>query len=248
MYSTIINGQATTLGTSGMLYRSNKVMYDRLTFSLWSQLLGIPVVGPLAGSGIKLRLFPVSLTPWVEWVVEHPDTTVLSLDTGVYPASSYEPESSPASLYWDYREDPETRFPVWNRDDRLETKDEVLGLTIDEADKAYPIEVIQEERLINDVVGGSEVVIVASSNSSAARVYVRSGQEFSLPDSEAPVGLPVSLIDSTGVDWRVTEDALVSSADPSETLERVYSQVSFWFGLFAFHPETLLYGGETAGP
>ena len=46
----------------------------------------------------------------------------------------------------------------------------------------------------------------------------------------------------------MTEDALVSSADPSETLERVYSQVSFWFGLFAFHPETLLYGGETAGP
>ena len=73
---------------------------------------------------------------------------MLSLDTGVYPASSYEPESSPASLYWDYREDPETRFPVWNRDDRLETKDEVLGLTIDEADKAYPIEVIQEERLL----------------------------------------------------------------------------------------------------
>jgi hypothetical protein len=227
-----------------MLYRSNKVMYDRLTFSLWSQLLGIPVVGPLAGSGIKLRLVPVSLTTWVEWVVEHPDTTVLSLETGVYPASSYQSESSPASLYFDYREDPETRFPVWNRDDRLETKDEVLGLTIDEADKAYSIEVINEERLINDVVGGLEVVIVASSNSSDARVYVGSGREFSLPDSESPVGLPVSLIDSAGVEWRVTEDALVSSVDPSETLERVYSQVSFWFGWLAFHPETLLYGGE----
>ena len=248
MYSTIINGQATTLGTSGMLYRSNKVMYDRLTFSLWSQLLGIPVVGPLAGSGIKLRLFPVSLTTWVEWVVEHPDTTVLSLETGVYPASSYPPESSPASLYFDYREDPETRFPVWNRDDRLETKDEVLGLSINDVAKAYPVEVIREERLINDLIGGSEVVIVASSNSSAARVYERSGREFSLPDSVAPVGLPVSLVDSAGVEWRVTEDALVSSADPSETLRRVYSQISFWFGWFAFHPETLLYDGEDDSP
>lgn len=247
MYSTIIGGQATTLGTSGMLYRSNKIMYDRLTFSLWSQLLGTPVVGPLAGSGVKLRLFPVSLTTWVEWVAEHPDTTVLSLETGVYPASSYQSESNPASLYFDYRESPETRFPVWNRDDRLETKDEVLGLTIGDADKAYPIGVIQKERLINDVVGGSEVVVVSSSNSSAARVYERSGQEFSLPDSEAPVGLPVSLIDSSEVEWRVTGDALVSSADPSETLGRVYSQVSFWFGWFGFHPETLLYGGETDG-
>ena len=223
-------------------------MYDRLTFSLWNQLLGEPVVGPLTDSGIKLRLFPVSLTTWAEWVVEHPDTTVLSRETGVYPASSYEPENSPASLYFDYRQDPETRFPVWNRDDRLETKDEVLGLSIDEVDKAYPVDVLREERLINDTVGDTQVVVVASSNSSAARVYARSGRQFTVPDSEISIGLPATLLDEVGTVWRVTEDALVSTADASETLGRIYSQISFWFGWFAFHPETVLYAAEAATP
>ena len=247
MYSTRIGGEATTLGTSGMLYRSNKVMYDRLTYSLWNQLLGVPVMGPLAGSGIKLDLFPVSLTTWGEWVAEHPDTTVLSTETGLYPASSYGPESSPASLYFDYREDPESRFPVWNRDDRLATKDEVLGLSIGQQDKAYPVDLLKAERIVNDSVGGSGVVIVASSSSSAARVYERSGQEFSLPGGGVPVGLPASLIDAGGTEWRVTEEALVNTGDTSETLERIYSQISFWFGWFAFHPDTLLYGTGAGG-
>ena len=59
MYSGKINGETTTFGTSGMLYRSNKVMYDRLTNSLWNQLTGEPVIGPLWDSGIKLDFFPV---------------------------------------------------------------------------------------------------------------------------------------------------------------------------------------------
>ena len=62
MYSAKINGEPTTFGTSGMLYRSNKVMYDRLTETLWNQLRGEPMVGELVGSGIKLEYFPVALT------------------------------------------------------------------------------------------------------------------------------------------------------------------------------------------
>ena len=68
MYSARINGEPTTFGTSGLLYRSNKVMYDRATRSLWSQLLGEPVIGPLADSGIKLDFFPVNLITWGEWL------------------------------------------------------------------------------------------------------------------------------------------------------------------------------------
>ena len=82
MYSAKINGEPTTFGTSGMLYRSNKVMYDRLTNSLWNQLTGEPVIGPLWDSGIKLDFFPVLLTTWEEWLELHPDTTVLGPGDG----------------------------------------------------------------------------------------------------------------------------------------------------------------------
>ena len=145
MYSARINEEATTFGTSGLLYRSNKLMYDRTTGSLWSQLLGEPVIGPLADSGIKLRFFPVVVTTWGEWLEQHPDTTVLPLKTGVYPARLYEPESDPGSLYFSYRADPDTMFPVWNRDVRLDTKDQVLTLSIDDVHKAYPVDLLQVE-------------------------------------------------------------------------------------------------------
>ena len=69
-------------GSSGFLYRSNKLMYDQATHSLWSQFTGRPVVGPLTGSGIELAVLPVTIASWRDWRARHPDTQVLSLDTG----------------------------------------------------------------------------------------------------------------------------------------------------------------------
>ena len=69
MYSGIVNGEATTFGTSGLLYRSNKVMYDRATNSLWNQFIGEPVIGPLADSGIRQPFFPSVVTTWDEWQI-----------------------------------------------------------------------------------------------------------------------------------------------------------------------------------
>ena len=66
-------------GSSGFLYRSNKLMYDRETNSLWNQFLGSPVVGPLTGSGIELEIRPVVITSWGDWRAGHPHTKVLSL-------------------------------------------------------------------------------------------------------------------------------------------------------------------------
>ncbi len=242
MYSAKIEGEATTFGTSGMLYRNNKLMYDRATNSLWASLLGEPVIGPLADSGIKLELFPVELTVWREWVDRHPDTTVLSAETGVYPSSRYRPEGNLSSIYFAYRSNPDTMFPAWNRDVRLDTKAEVLAIAINDAHKAYPIEVLRQERVVNDEVAGTGVVVIASSQSTGVRVYARDRQVFRLPsEDETFGGLPLELLDSNGLKWTVTDDALVSTSDSFETLARLPSHLAFWFGWFAFHPDTLLF-------
>ena len=247
MYSSIINGKSTSFGTSGLLYRSNKLMYDRETNTLWSSLLGEPVIGPLADSGIKLRFFPVVLTTWTEWLAEYPDTTVLSLKTGYYSPRFYEPESDPNSIYFEYRADAETMFPIWNRDDRLDTKEEVLGLSIDDAHKAYPLRTLAHERVVNDTVGDADLVIIASSQSSDTRVYASDGMMFSLPKSgQTTEGLPRLLVDSKGVEWRVAEGFLINDADSSQRLPRLPSHVSFWFGWFTFHPDTGVYGVNAA--
>ena len=216
-------------------------MYDRATESLWHQFTGEPVIGPLADSGIKLPFFPVELTTWEEWLEQHPDTTVLELDTGLYPAELYQPESNPRSIYFFYRNEVDTMFPVWNRSDALDTKDVVLGLSLGDAHKAYPVSELQWDRVVNDELGGTQVVVIASANSQAARVYERGDQQFALADDKSAAGLPITLLDSAGPTWRVTEERLVNTEDPSQTLKRIPTHTSFWFGWYSFHPDTEVY-------
>jgi hypothetical protein len=76
-------GMRRMFGTSGLLYRSNKLMFDRETRSLWSQQSGRPVLGTLAAEDdVKLAALPSVVTRWSDWRAEHPETRVLSLETG----------------------------------------------------------------------------------------------------------------------------------------------------------------------
>ena len=237
------DGMETTFGTSGFLYRSNKIMYDRETFSLWNQETGQPVIGELADSGIQLNFFPTLLTTWGEWTDEHPDTTVLALDTGVYQPGRYFPEDNPNATYYEYFNTPGTMFPVWIRDDSLEAKDVVLGVNVGEAQKAYPVSVLQVERVVNDTLGETNVVVLGSEISQAAKAYERGDQEFSRVEGDASTGVPMKLVDKNGQVWDVTEEALVNASDASQTLPRIPTHSSFWFGWYAFYPETELYEG-----
>ena len=242
-YSGKFDGIETTFGTSGFLYRSNKIMYDRETLSLWNQELGQPVIGPLADSGIQLDFFSTLLTTWGEWKDAHPDTTVLSLDTGVYQPGRYFPEDNPNATYYEYFHTPGTMFPVWLRDDRLEDKDVVLGVNVGDAQKAYPVHVLQAERVVNDSLGEANVVVLASEISQAAKAYERGDQEFSRTEGDASTGVPMKLVDKNGQVWDITEEALVNASDSSQTLPRIPTHSSFWFGWFAFYPDTELYEG-----
>ncbi len=241
MYSGIVNGEPTTFGTSGMLYRSNKVMYDRATRSLWNQFIGEPVIGPLADSGIRQPFFPSVVTTWAEWLDEHPDTTVISRETGIYPADFYVPEDYPNAIYYSYFTAEEVMFPVWLRDDTFQPKAVVVGLTVDDAAKAYAVRDLQRVRLVNDTVGGLDVVVVASPESRAGRIYQRGDRMFAATEDDDPGLPPTVLLDGNGDRWSVTEEALVSESDPSRTLSRIPSITSFWFGWFQYHPDTEIF-------
>jgi hypothetical protein len=242
-YHSIVNGVPTTFGTSGFLYRNNKLMYDRATNTLWNQQTGVPVLGELAGSGVRLDFLPMALTTWEEWLERHPDTKVLSLETGYYSPRLYQAEEDEASIYFAYRQQTDTMFPQWARDDRLEIKDEVLGIELDGDKKAYPVELLKQVRIVNDSVGGVELVVIGSALSSELRAYRTEGLTFTLsPDT--PLSLPETLIDSNGSRWRVTLDALVSEDEPDRMLARVPANVAFWLGWYGFHQETEVYGAD----
>ena len=241
-YSAKLNGERVTFGTSGMLYLSNKLMYDRKTNTLWRQFTGEPVVGSLAGSGIRLSIFPVVVTQWHEWVTAHTDTTVLDIDTDIYAPSTYFPESHPGSIYYNYFNNPDTMFPVWRRSGLLDTKAVVLGLRLEGQAKAYPLDKLAEAVVVNDELGGTALVIVTDAESGAARSYERGARSFEPYLVELGDDGPRFLLDEGNNRWKVTEEALLNVEDPSLRLERLPGHMAFWFGWYASFPLTQVYG------
>ncbi len=241
MYSTKLNGETLSFGTSGFLYQSNKLMYDRKTNSLWHQFRGEPVIGELADTRITLEVIPVALTTWGDWVSFHPDTSVLDIETGVYPSEAYLPESHGSSFYFNYRNRTDTMFPVATRSELLPTKSQVFGLTLNGQVRAYPLETLEQEPVINDSLGGVDIVVVTPGAGAGPRAYQRGGNRFVEVAAEAGTSI---LLDDLGRKWRLQEDGLVQADGASELLPRLPNRNSYWFGWYAFYPSTEVYGQD----
>ena len=156
------DGETYNFGTSGFLYRSNKLMYDRNTRTLWNQFTGEPVLGSLVGAldlegePLRLNLLPVVLSTYEDWLERHPNSVVLDIDTG------YLRPYEQGAAYGHYFSDPSTMFPVWLTDNELHMKEYVYGLRLGGARKAYPIDVLAEERVVNDMLNDWPVVLVTA--------------------------------------------------------------------------------------
>ena len=129
-FEATIDGRVTEFGVSGLLYNSDVLLYDRNTESLWSQVLAEAISGPQAGK--RLTLIPIAHTTWKDWSVTHPDTLVMSTDTGY--ARDYRRDP-----YAGYERSRHTYFEVNNEaPDNYHPKEVVLGLQVDGEYKAYP--------------------------------------------------------------------------------------------------------------
>ena len=223
-------------------------MYDRSTSSLWHQFLGEPVVGPLADSSIKLELLAVVVTTWDEWLAAYPDTSVLNVNAGIYPSYFYRPEEDPRSIYSRYRESPDTMFPAPQRSDLLPTKAQVLGLKVNGQARAYPLELLRKEPVINDSLGGTNLAVVTVAEAGAARAYERDAHRFFLDQlGETEEGV-IMLVDELGRRWRMEEAALVLAESPIQRLQRLPSHMAYWFGWYSFYPGTDVYGQGEPSP
>lgn len=211
-------------------------MYDHQTESLWHNLTGEPVVGSLANSGVKLRVLPVVISTWEQWLHEHPETVVLDINTG------HQRDYTPGKPYGDYFARPDTMFPVSPRDQRLQAKSYVFALRINDHPKAYPMDIVGKKKVVNDAVGGTTLVILADEATRTARAYERKGHTFVEGKNLQEVIEP-----QNGEVWRVQEEQLVN-ARTGETLPRLGGHVSFWFGWYAFYPKTEVYRAEYGHP
>lgn len=143
-----VSGEISEFGTSGKLWNSNLVMYDRLTESYWSQILGEAIVGELTGE--VLELLPSQIITWETFKNQYPEGEVLSTDTGY----SRDYTSTP---YSGYEDSLSIFFPVDHTNDDFHPKAPSYGIEIDGIYKAY-IQEHLEDGTFTDEVNGIELL------------------------------------------------------------------------------------------
>ncbi|MAG48034.1 hypothetical protein CL617_05490 [archaeon] len=171
-YERTINGEVVEFGTSGKLYNSNLVMYDRKTESYWTQIDGDAIVGEL--TGMELKEISIDTVAWRDWKKLHKDSEVLSRDTGY--AKSY--GSNP---YGGYFEDDFIWFPLENEDtsNRIRPKDVVFGIEIDGKSIAYTENsIISSNGLIEDTFNGVNIKVERSEDGIVKITNLDSGEEI----------------------------------------------------------------------
>lgn len=224
LYETDVAGRDAPFefGSSGFLYRSNKLMFDRETNSLWNQFTGKPVVGELVGSGIDLKVRPVAITSWKKWLTQHPDTQVLSIDTG------FERDYTPGKPYASYFNSPDLMFPARVDNTSLAPKDYVYALRLGEAEKAWSLNLFADDKVLNDVIGERKIVLIGDPDSRTVRAYDSEGLEFAAHRTNS------GALIANAQEWRITEDALISKDD--KRLDRLPGHIAYWFAWQNFRP------------
>jgi len=219
----------TTFGVSGLLYNSNIIPYDRETDSHWSQLLLKSVNGELKGA--KAKTFNLLETTWKTWKNMYPDTKTVTTQTGF----NRDYERYP---YGGYKEQDVIYFPVSNIDGRLDPKERVLGVIINEKAKAYQFNNTGTLMVkIDDEFQQEKLVIVKNREANFMVAYKRvlaDGTElnFNVVDGE----LPVILEDNEGTKWDVFGRGH-RGPRRGEQLETVPQMMGYWFAFAAFYPE-----------
>jgi hypothetical protein len=121
------------LRTSGLLSRSNKVMFDFHTSSVFDTFLGTALSGPLQDEGYELEMITMITTTWEEWKNEYPDTTIVAEDGGIGRFYNFDPLGG--------RDDEGPIFPIGGVDTRLPVQAEVLGVVADDGQAiAFPVD------------------------------------------------------------------------------------------------------------
>ncbi len=248
-----VDGEILDFGTSGKLYRSNLVMYDRQTGSYWPQALGQAVVGPLLG--MELEPVATRLLSWADWRSAHPDGLVLSPRTGHVRRYGSNP-------YVGYEDEERPPLFTGEPDPRLRPTEHVLGIA--GADTiAFPyseLERLSEDGVaaVNRIVGAEPIAVFWKAGTvsalDAARIPM-SADVGAAAAYEPRIGLRrltfvvrngAFIDEETASTWTIAGEAIAGPL-AGRRLRVALALDSFWFTWAAFHPETEIFRVSGSG-
>lgn len=240
-----LDGRVLEFGTTGTLYQSALVMYDRQTESLWTHFDGRAVVGTLVGA--ELEPMFLSTVGWQDFVDAHPDAPVLTRDTGYQRSYGRNPY-----VGYDTIDKPLTGYFSGDVDDRLDPMTRVVGIQKAAESVAVALSELRERGVVELTIDGQRVTI-----------WHRPGLASSLDDGQVAGGDDVGAVgafipetdagpmtfarddagnfvdDRTGSTWNILGEAVAGPA-AGEQLEPVTHVDTFWFAWSTYRPSTAL--------
>ena len=230
-----IKGEVTTFGVSGLLYETNLMPYDRLTDSYWNQMENICVNGKLIGE--EPEFFSVVQMNFAAVKTLLPNALVNTTNTGFsrnyarYPYGSYKDVTNSSTL-----------FPISNTDTRLDPKEVLRGVIINDEAVVYQFPATGRE-IMTDNIGGNEIVVVADRSndmivSFLSKTINATVLEFTLVTDDSS---SIIMEDQLGNKWDVFGTAL-EGPNVGEQLEVPYSYMGYWFSFPVFFPDIRIFG------
>jgi hypothetical protein len=232
-----VAGEVATFGVSGLLYRSDLVMYDDRTDSLWSQILATAIRGSRTGD--QLSLVPSAITTWGAWRTDHPDTRVLLPPPASGTIVDARPRPYDQNPYEGYDDSRRTGIGFGSGefdDERLHPKTRVVGVTADGRSRAYPLDVVAETGPVNDRVGGLPVVVGAVDGTLYAYDRRLDGETLAF------VAAGDRRVRAGGSTFRLVDGRAISGPHEGSRLRQASTSTSlFWFAWLEFRPDTDVY-------
>ncbi len=240
-----LDGEPTPFGVSGLLRKSDLVMYDRRTETLWQQFTGEAIVGDRAGD--ELEVVPSQLISFRQFADNYPNGRVLSRDTG----HDRPYGQNPYAGYDDINKSPFAYDGP--TDDRLPPKEKVVAVSVDGIHKAYPHSTTKEQRVILDTMAGRPLVVFHAPGAVSAldaRQITASKEDGSTGVFDRRVDgrtLKFQYVDdgrfkdtATGSVWTVTGRAVEGPLKGTK-LTRIPHGDYFAFAWMAFRPNAVIY-------
>ena len=241
-----VDGQTLRFGTTGNLRRSDLVMWsDDPGETWWQQITGEALVGDLVGR--QLTMLPAEIVSFADFKAAFPSGLVLSRDTGNprgygnNPYVGYDNINSSPFLY------------SGPKDGRLPPMERVVTVELNGETAAYPFSRLIHSPVVNDVVGGTPLVVLhqggtlsaldgaviaASRDVGSATAFGRKIDDKVLTFSRRGDQF---IDDQTSSTWDILGRAIAGPL-AGERLDPLVSANHFWFAWAVFRPETRIWG------
>ena len=238
MWETTVDGRVLHFRLAG-INNQNFIMRDDETGTWWQQVTGLALHGPLKGRQLK-AVFHDELS-FAIWKREQPQGRVLKPDERIAALNRYE------AADWEMRVGRMRVVEGADVDKRLAPRTLVIGLDVGGKSKAYPLDALQKQSPVVDMVGSVPVMVMLGDDRRSVRAFERTvdGRRLEFfqktDENRAEVRADPQLIDAeTGSTWNF-EGKAVAGPLAGRQLKKLFVLEDYWFDWRIYHPDTSIY-------